>query len=84
MKNAITTVMLIREHKLILRETVRGWAIVVPGKLLIDNYYHGVHIHPDRMQLPIDDPQLIFDIVQEHLKREKTINQEKLKKELGL
>lgn len=84
MKNAITTIMVISEYKLILRETIRGWAIVVPGKLLIDNYYHGVHIHPDRIELPIDDPQLIFNIVQDHLKREKTINQKKLRKELGL
>lgn len=84
MKNAITTIMVISEYKLILRETIRGWAIVVPGKLLIDNYYHGVHIHPDRIELPIDDPQLIFNIVQDLLKREKTINQKKLRKELGL
>ncbi len=84
MKNADTTVLVIYGNHLILRESPRGWAIVVPDQLQIDNFYHGVHIHPDRAVLPIKGRETIFNIVADHLEREKGINHDKLRKELGL
>jgi DNA mismatch repair ATPase MutL len=61
------------------------WAIVVmPNNFKVDNYYHGVHVHPDREIIPIKDPDMIYNIIYNHILREKELNEAKLRKELGL
>ena len=67
------------------REAPRGWAIIVmPENFKVDNYYHGVHVHPDRKQIPIKDPDIIFNIIYEHIIRERRLIEDKIRKELGL
>jgi len=67
------------------RQAPRGWAIVVlPEQFKVDNYYHGVHIHPDRKEIPISDPEIIFNIIFNHITREGRLIEEKIRKELGL
>ncbi|CEA13969.1 hypothetical protein [Methanobacterium formicicum] len=67
------------------RVTERGWAIVVmPDNFKVDNYYHGVHIHPDRKQLSIHDPEIIYEIIYQHIIREGKIVEDKIREELGL
>jgi hypothetical protein len=40
------------------------WAIVVMLNMFkVDNYHHGVHVHPDRKVIPIKDPDMIFTII---------------------
>jgi hypothetical protein len=58
--------------------------LVMPDKFKVDNYYHGVHIHPDREVIPIKDPDIIFKIICSHIQREKGLIDSKLRKELGL
>ncbi len=84
MKVDNTTILVIYGNHLILRESPRGWAIVVPDQLQIDNFYHGVHIHPDRAVLPIKNCETIVNMIADHLENEKRINHNKLRKELGL
>lgn len=84
MKREDTTRIILYGNQLILRESLRGWAVIVPDQLQIDNFYHDVHIHPDKVVLPIKDCETIFSIVVNHLEKEKRINQKKLRKELGL
>jgi hypothetical protein len=75
----------IAERTIYFRETQRGWAIVViPDNFKVDNYYHGVHIHPDRKELPIKDPQMIYKIVFNHISREGKIKDHIIRRELGL
>ncbi len=65
----------------IYRKTERGWAIIVmPDRLQIDNYYHGVHIHPDRAELKIKDPEILKKIIIKHILEENKIDFEKLRK----
>lgn len=65
--------------------THKRWAIVVmPCNFKVDNYYHGVHVHPDRTVIPIKDMNTIYNIIYTHIKREGTLKEEKLRKELGL
>lgn len=82
----------IGKNILIHRQMGEYWSIIIiPQKYLIDNYYHGVHIHclnndlyPERTVIPIKNREKIFDIVDQHLTREKKIVEHKLRKELGL
>ena len=65
------------------RKAPRGWAIVVmPDNFKVDNYYHGVHVHPDREVIPIKDPDVIYNIIYNHIWREKRLIEAKLRKEL--
>ena len=67
------------------RRAPRGWAIVVmPNQFKVDNYYHDVHVHPDRKVLPIKDPDVIFNIICLHIHRENRLIESKLRTELGL
>lgn len=67
------------------RKAPRGWAIVVmPEQFKVDNYYHGVHVHPDRKIIPIKDPETILLIIQTHIEREGKLIEAKIRKELGL
>lgn len=50
----------------------------------MDNFYHGVHIHPDRTELTIKDPQIIYNLIYEHIMREGRIIEYILREELGL
>jgi hypothetical protein len=61
------------------------WAIVVmPNMFKVDNYHHGVHVHPDRKVIPIKDPDMIYNIIYNHIWREQRLIEVKLRKELGL
>lgn len=65
----------------IYRKTERGWAIIVmPDRLQIDNYYHGVHIHPDRAELRITDPEILKEIIINHILEENRIDFKKLRR----
>lgn len=67
------------------RRAPRGWAIIVmPDKFKVDNYYHGVHVHPDRKVIPIKDPDIIFNIICNRIHREGGLIESKLRRELGL
>lgn len=74
----------IKDRTIYMRQSKRGWSIVVmPDNLLIDNFHHGYpHIHPQREKIAYDDPEIVFQIVTDHIQRENSINFEKLKKEL--
>ncbi|EKQ54186.1 MAG: hypothetical protein B655_0988 [Methanobacterium sp. Maddingley MBC34] len=75
----------VAERVIHFRITERGRAIVViPDNFKIDSYYHGIHIHPDRKEIPIKDPQIIYEIIYRHLLREGKIIDGKIRKELGL
>ncbi len=67
-----------------MRESKRGWSIVImPDNILIDNYHHGYpHIHPDRDKIAYDNPQIIYKIICDHIARENKVVLDKLKKEL--
>lgn len=70
----------IGNRKLIYRQTERGWSIIVmPDKLQIDNFYHGVHTHPDRAKLKINDPEKLKNIIKMHIIAEGKINFPKLR-----
>lgn len=85
MRNESSKVLMIVDRKIIFRETGRGWAIVVmPDNFRVDSYYHGVHVHPDRAELPIKDPQEIHEIICKHIRKEGKVVEGKLRKELGL
>ncbi|WP_321421956.1 hypothetical protein [uncultured Methanobacterium sp.] len=56
----------------------------MPDNFKVDNYYHGVHIHPDRKQLSIHDPEIIYEIIYQHIIREGKIVKDKIREELGL
>lgn len=85
MKNEVRNTVKIADRIIYFRETERGWAIVVlPDNFKVDSYYHGVHIHPDRTELIIKDPEVIYDIIYEHILRNGRIIEYILRKELGL
>lgn len=56
----------------------------MPNNFKVDNYYHGVHVHPDREIIPIKDQDIIYNIICNHIWREKKVIEVKLRKELGL
>jgi hypothetical protein len=93
MKDESTKIILIYDRKVLFRETLRGWAIVViPEGIMFDNFYHGVHIHLNgedssiekdkREQITIKDPNIIHEKICRHLKLERKIILSKLLKEL--
>lgn len=93
MKDETTKIIVISDRKIVYRETLRGWAIVVvPDGIMVDNFYHGVHIHlnekkPDvkndkREKIAIEDPKIIHEKICKHLELEGKIIKDKLKKEL--
>ncbi|KUK73387.1 MULTISPECIES: hypothetical protein [Methanobacterium] len=85
MKNESGNSVQIASRTIYFRITERGWAIVVmPDNFKVDNYYHGVHIHPDRKQLSIHDPEIIYEIIYQHIIREGKIVEDKIREELGL
>jgi hypothetical protein len=85
MKDEFKNTVKVIDRIIYFRETERGWAIVViPDNFKVDNFYHGVHIHPDRAELPLQDPEVIYDIIYEHILREGRIVEHILRKELGL
>lgn len=85
MKNENRTILKIADRIIYFRITERGWAIVViPDNFKVDNFYHGVHVHPDRAELTIKDPEVIYDIIYRHILREGKIIEYILRKELGL
>lgn len=85
MRNEATNILIIAGRNIIFRETRRGWAIVVmPDNFRIDSYYHGIHVHPDRAELPIKDPQILHGIICKHIQENGKIIENKLRKELGL
>lgn len=64
MKNEIRNTIKIADRIIYFRETERGWAIVViPDNFKVDNFYHGVHINPDRTELTIKDPRIIYNLI---------------------
>lgn len=56
----------------------------MPNMFKVDNYHHGVHVHPDRKVIPIKDPDMIYNIIYNHIWREQRLIEVKLRKELGL
>jgi hypothetical protein len=85
MRKEVRTKIEIGKYHVHYRKAPRGWAIIVmPNQFKVDNYYHDVHVHPDRKVLPIKDPDIIFNIICLHLEREKLLIESKLRKELGL
>jgi hypothetical protein len=62
----------------------KGWSIVImPDKILIDNYHHGYpHIHPDRKEIRTNNQKETFNIVINHIHKNKGINYNELRKEL--
>ena len=59
MKDESRNTIKIASRTIYFRTTEHGWAIIVmPDNFKVDNYYHGVHIHPDRKELPIHDPEI--------------------------
>ena len=74
----------VKDRIIYMRQSKRGWSIVVMSdNLLIDNFHHGFpHIHPEREKITYDDPEVVFKIVSDHIQRENKINLAKLKKEL--
>lgn len=72
--------------QVIWRRSPRGWAIVImPDKIQIDNFHHGYpHIHPERAEIKSNDLEVVLSIVINHIKKNKSINIEKLRRELGV
>lgn len=85
MKDDIRDKIIIGKYTVHYRKAKRGWAIIVmPNKFKVDNYYHDVHVHPNREILSIKDPDVIFDIICLHIENNNVLNEAKLRKELGL
>ncbi|MFQ6120322.1 MAG: hypothetical protein ACE5KE_10610 [Methanosarcinales archaeon] len=72
--------------QVIWRRSPRGLAIVImPDKKQIDNFHHGYpHIHPERAKIKSNDLEVVLSIVINHIKKNKSINIEKLRRELGV
>ena len=62
----------------------KGWAIaIMPDKILIDNFHHGfAHIHPDRKEIITDNLEDTYLLVFKHIKENKGVNFDVLRKEL--
>lgn len=70
------------------RKSKRGWSVVImPDNIRIDNFHGFPHIHIKKKagheKIGIDDPDMVYQIVMDHLEREKGLNIKKLKEELG-
>lgn len=85
MRKEVRTKIEIGKYCVHFRRAPRGWAsIVMPDQFKVDNYYHDVHVHPDRKVLPYKDPDIIFNIICLHVQRGDKLIESKLRTELGL
>jgi hypothetical protein len=84
MKDRDSSQIKIRDRNIYINQSKRGWSIVImPDNILIDNFHHGYpHIHPDRDEIAYDNPQKVYDIISNHIKREQGIKIKKLREEL--
>ncbi|MBI5460461.1 hypothetical protein [Methanobacterium sp.] len=77
----------VKDHFVYRRKSKRGWSIVIMlDNIRIDNFHGFPHIHIQKKagyeEIGIDDPDLVYFIVMDHLERENGLNIEKLKEEL--
>jgi len=83
------SVIIISEHgkKVYLRETIRGWAIIIiPDKIRVDNFHGFPHIHltfdGEKIAIKYDDMNEIVMIIRNHLQKNKNLIKKELLEEL--
>ena len=78
---------------IIYRDGPRGWALVImPDYILIDNYYHGPHIHKTKElnetapRIPIKFTTLdeVYEVVLNHIEKNRGVNYNTLVEELSI
>ncbi|MDR0900500.1 MAG: hypothetical protein LBM26_02465 [Methanobrevibacter sp.] len=79
MKNINSKIMTIEDKNVYFRESYRGWAIVImPDDIRLDNFHGFPHIHfkANGIHIPVlyDDANIVFFIIQHHLRKYQKIN----------
>lgn len=76
----------VKDHFVYRRKGKRGGSVVImPDNIRIDNFHGFPHIQKKvgHEEIGIDDPDLVYFIVMDHIERESGLNIQKLKEELG-
>jgi hypothetical protein len=84
MKKKNQEIINIENKKVYFNNNKKGWSIVImPDNILIDNFHHGYpHIHPDRKEIKIDEPNELLKEVLKHIAINHGVNYNKLRMEL--